>query len=667
MGYDLQLFSRLPASLDLDLAAPRGGILLVLREPIPETPDFHLGAQDAPPQELRVGGLAASIGMLGDWVGATGLQGPLQAAAQGTATFVGQQGVGGSVAESVPTSVAPAITGEWDPNTWRGPGTQPTERYAHGSPAPADRVGIACGWHYGAPRKPAARERWQDAMHSSSAARAPHVYLSRTRIGSGIVWVDGTSVGARAWSAYVAAYRRHTARGAAWVEGSPVRLLWGAPWVRLWPRHRGYEHAHDEATRTCRVWTCPSAYGRKLPGLLAKYWAPWEEAMRPRFIWPPPEPPEPPVEPPFVPDLDLVLGCRLPVPLWGPVAFDLWIDTCDRARHAGLEIPTHRRVILVVHTLTITTMPDGTPIPCAALEITSDRDSWCWRWRATVIGAATELAEQQREVLISIDGLSWSGIVESASMTRRHGAATTTVGGRSLSAQLSTPYVDPRSRLETTDRTAVQLAEDELYNTGWTLDWQTVDWLVPGGIFSYDRLTPIGALVRIAQAVGACVRSHTQQQTLTVYPRYPVPSWDLSSATPDVTIPGDIILELGTEWRSEALRRGVWVAGKTSGVSVRVYRSGTDGAPYAQMVVDDLITHIDAARERGRQILSAGGKRADVRLSMPLTTDTGLILPGHIVDVTDPAMRGYADAVAINAFSARVIQAVTIERVDETP
>lgn len=667
MGYDLQLFSRLPASLDLDLAAPRGGILLVLREPIPETPDFHLGAQDAPPQELRVGGLAASIGMLGDWVGATGLQGPLQAAAQGTATFVGQQGGNGVIAGGVPTGVSPVMAGEWDPNTWRGPGTQPTERYAHGSPAPADRVGIACGWHYGAPRKPAARERWQDAMHSSSAARAPHAYLSRTRIGSGIVWVDGTSVGARAWSAYVAAYRRHTARGAAWVEGSPVRLLWGVPWVRLWPRHRGYEHAHDEATRTCRVWTCPSAYGRKLPGLLAKYWAPWEEAMRPRFIWPPPEPPEPPVEPPFVPDLDLVLECRLPVPLWSPVAFDLWIDTCDRVTNPNIVPVAGRRVIIVVHSLTITTMPDGTPIPCDAISLRADRDSWCWGWEASVLKAASELAEQQREVQITVDGNIWTGLVETSRMSRRHGWSATQVGGRSRSAILAAPYTDARSRLEALDRTAVQLAEDELYNTGWTLSWGSVDWLVPGGVFAYDALTPIEAVVKLATAIGSIVQTHPSDPTISVIPRYGVSTWDVPAAAVDWVIPGDIVLDMTVAWRPETLYRGVWVSGQGAGVLTRVFRTGTDGAPYKQMVVDPLITHIDAARERGRQILCAGGKRADVTLTLPLSTSVGLIKPGQLVEVTTPAFRGYVDAVSINARRVSVVQTVTIERIDETP
>jgi hypothetical protein len=85
------------------------------------------------------------------------------------------------------------------------------------------------------------------------------------------------------------------------------------------------------------------------------------------------------------------------------------------------------------------------------------------------------------------------------------------------------------------------------------------------------------------------------------------------------------------------------------------------------MVVDPLITHIDAARERGRQILCAGGKRADVTLTLPLSADIGLIKPGQLVEVLDPAFRGYVDAVSINARRVDVIQTVTLERVDQTP
>jgi hypothetical protein len=324
-------------------------------------------------------------------------------------------------------------------------------------------------------------------------------------------------------------------------------------------------------------------------------------------------------------------------------------------------------LIIVVHSLQITTLPDGTPIPCDAISLRADRDSWCWGWEASVLKAASELAEQQREVQITVDGNIWTGLVETSRMSRRHGWSATQVGGRSRSAILAAPYTDARSRLEALDRTAVQLAEDELYNTGWTLSWGSVDWLVPGGVFAYDALTPIEAVVKLATAIGSIVQTHPSDPTISVIPRYGVSTWDVPAAAVDWVIPGDIVLDMTVAWRPETLYRGVWVSGQGAGVLARVFRTGTDGAPYKQMVVDPLITHIDAARERGRQILCAGGKRADVTLTLPLSTSVGLIKPGQLVEVTAPAFRGYVDAVSISARRVNVVQTVTIERIDQTP
>jgi hypothetical protein len=112
----------------------------------------------------------------------------------------------------------------------------------------------------------------------------------------------------------------------------------------------------------------------------------------------------------------------------------------------------------------------------------------------------------------------------------------------SLAAYLAEPYIAPRSRLEATARDAVQCAEGELYgHGGWTLDWNTVDWLIAAGAFAYDAETPITAIKRIADAVGAVIQSHPSEKVLTVQPRYKESSWHLATATPDVIIPGDII------------------------------------------------------------------------------------------------------------------------------
>ena len=84
------------------------------------------------------------------------------------------------------------------------------------------------------------------------------------------------------------------------------------------------------------------------------------------------------------------------------------------------------------------------------------------------------------------------------------------------------------------------------------------------------------------------------------------------------------------------------------------------------MIVDPLITHIDAGRERGRNVLAATGSRREVRLAMPLVDSLGVLTPGMIVEVEDfPAWRGYVDAVEIAATRAAVNQTATIEHIQE--
>jgi hypothetical protein len=126
----------------------------------------------------------------------------------------------------------------------------------------------------------------------------------------------------------------------------------------------------------------------------------------------------------------------------------------------------------------------------------------------------------------------------------------------------------------------------------------------------YQSLT----LKLIADAVGAVVQTHPSSKQLTVLPRYPVSTWALSSTTQDITIPSDIITNMSLRWAANQIHRGVWVCGREQGVSVKVIREGTDGDPYLDQVVDPLISHVDAGRERGRNLLCGTGRRASIAL-----------------------------------------------------
>lgn len=323
----------------------------------------------------------------------------------------------------------------------------------------------------------------------------------------------------------------------------------------------------------------------------------------------------------------------------------------------------------MVNTLSLVTLPDGTPIPCESMEIRTDLDSWTWAFEAGFKGyPPAALIEDQREVEAVINGHAWRFVLESFDASLAFPGMSATASGRSLCAYLASPYVLPRSRIEPAERTANQCAEDELYGYGWELDWQTVDWLIPANCFAYESETPLSALKLLAEAAGAVIQVDPRLKRLTVLPRYPVSTWELASAAPDYVVPADVILTQTMRWIPEPLYRGVWVCGREQGASVRVIRAGTDGYPYRDQVVNVLITHADVGRERGRNILCAGGRRAAVSLVIPLLASPGLVLPGSIVRVGQaPAWTGYATGLSISARHGQVLQTIELERVYETP
>jgi|GEM_PF-1487785 len=603
-------------------------------------------------------------------VGKQGCVSVFQAEVEAAPSWTGRQGAGGFWASGLPALAGMHADGEWDANAFRGPVAAPCVPFA-GPRRVVAQPGIP--WDYGARLRPDTVERWAEAGCAVNDMVARHRSLERYPVRTAAVHTEASPVSVVVGGPYVATYRRHQQRASGWTEGISLETALLGPWVRLWRRRAVPRFPWDRAATAVErclegPWLLLSRLNH-IPHQCRR--SLWEDARRAPWIWPwpPPAPPEPQVEP-FVPPLDFDLKCALPKPIWSGVDFYLDYAACDRVLPHGWKPLITPGVIIVVHDLSIVTLPDGTPIPCVSVEVATDWDSWAWRWAAGISGQdASDLAHAATEVQLQIDEAIWKGIAESYDTGRQFGRLTTSIRGRSLSAFLADPWADPRARIESVDRLAVQLAEDEIYGTDWTLDWQTVDWLVPAGAFAYDAETPIGAIHIIAEAVGAMLQTHASQQSLIVAPRYKVPSWELDTTDPDVEIPEAAVISISTRFQPNVLHRGVWVAGRTQGVSVRVYRSGTDGSPYAPMVVDPLITHIDAARERGKQILSAGGRRAHVTLTMPLLPDIGVVTPGNIVAVGSGASRwkGYVMAVSISADRTRVLQTLTVDRPLDVP
>jgi hypothetical protein len=134
--------------------------------------------------------------------------------------------------------------------------------------------------------------------------------------------------------------------------------------------------------------------------------------------------------------------------------------------------------------------------------------------------------------------------------------------------------------------------------------------------------------------------------------------------SPDIILPSAPVLVEGIRWASKANYNQVHVSGVTStGFIGQVRRTGTAGDIEAPMVVDPLITAPEAARQRGRAVLSDTGRQALVALSLPLLPETGLIMPGRFMQYTDggSTRRGLVRSSALSWERPRMRQDITLE------
>jgi hypothetical protein len=336
-----------------------------------------------------------------------------------------------------------------------------------------------------------------------------------------------------------------------------------------------------------------------------------------------------------------------------------------------LELPA-RRSYHVQNTATITRGADGAPIHLNGLRLNIDRDSWAWSLSADLLDPANQLAlvmagpEGPQELAIDINGVAWRMVVESWPHSRRFPGLTGQVQGRSRAAYLAAPYAAPRSWLNDAWYTARQLGDRELENTGWTLDWCAVDWLVPPEVWSYHQRTPIEVLSDIAEAAGAYIQAHRTDDQVLVLPHYPALPWDWSTAAPDYVLPRDALIEEPFDWRPGPAYNAAYILGQDQGVLARVVRIGTAGDRHAPEVHHPLITDAVAARARGEVAIASGGNKAYSAIKLAIHPEIGLIQPGKLVEVAG-AWRGLSRGISVEASwgedtGLEVWQTVEIER-----
>lgn len=589
-------------------------------------------------------------------------------AGEGAADLVLRIGVGMAIDARLDDDVLPAdVALAWDANAARN-------TIARASPA----------FQQGQPLGAATRTRWQRSVPLATAHRprfeqgAPALHLGRMH------WQRSLELHTTARPAFQQGLpQQHLVRGGfqqaialrttarpAFQQGLPLLPLWRLGFqqtIRLHRVARSHFQTGTALQALARAWLRTGAPLWRLhrPGFeQARYPLP---GLTPPYV--------PPVQPP---DLCydparlglLVFRQRAGTPQHGTLFF-----ICTRAVEppgppAGRWIIPVLEVYMSAHNLSAVSMPSLEPVVLLDASIESDDGGFCWALSATgrehLMDQLAPVAGLPARVRVTVDGHAWVFAIERISRTRRFGQHRAAIQGRSLTALVGDPYFPAQDFASAADITAHQALIGALDLTGVGITWDVADWLMPGGVWQYNG-TPLAAALRLAESAGNVLRSHATDAQLIMAPGYTAMPWDWASATPDVSMPADIILTDSLEPDPSPEYNAVYVSGQQSGMLGHVVRTGTAGDLIAPPVTDPYITHAEAARMRGQRILGAAGRRMTQTITAPFLTDAwapGPILPGYLVQVTDIAetWRGLVRGIRINASMTTVRQQITIER-----
>ena len=338
---------------------------------------------------------------------------------------------------------------------------------------------------------------------------------------------------------------------------------------------------------------------------IATGWATrWNEAGLAYNAWLPPR--SRPYRPP-IPTPPLELNLRY----WrepGPLLLNLG------ATRPRQQVPK-LRCYSVLNTCSVVRLPDRVALPVTAVTVSTDADSWGWNLSLTLLGAegwalCQPASGMPREVEITINGLVWTGLLDDPQLSRKFGGHSISVNGKSRSGWLTTPFAPSATVSYDAPRTAQQVAEEILYSTGWSLDWQLPpdpNWLIPANHYARSG-TPLERLTELVSAVKGGLYSDPEGYQLLAYPRYPYSPWNWESSPVDVAIPEAALLSWSQKQQYHPAVNRVYVSGTTAGCLLQLTMAGTAGDLCAQdPIVESLLTDSYAARLRAETELAAGG------------------------------------------------------------
>lgn len=496
--------------------------------------------------------------------------------------------------------------------------------------------------------------------------RVPYEVNDHIWIHSVVPWLTGVHVEQKNGDHYVELVPAHVEGEIPWLEGEPVEYIALTRFqkgIRFDNRPTSIPWQASDIQVLCLV---DSGYGK---GADLKYGigVPWEIGTQPRWT---------PSKPIFLPPPVGVRQQNTNLD-FRPTLMDTNIRF--GILPGGVIRPIEdARVHNVNNNATMRRVSDNVEIFLYQADMAIDRTTWAWSLTAQL--SYTELAKVQPgtgnlvEVEVLVNGYAWRFLIESYDKGRQFGATTVTIRGRSVTAWLDDPFAPVRSEVFADATTARQIAEAEVTRpglvTGFNLDWNIIEhdyvgWALPPHTWAFTDYTPIRVLKAIAESVGGYINSHPSQKLIYVNSGYPIAPWYWDSATPDITLSESVITNQTEKWFEKPMYNGVYVSGELTGVTAFVGIAGTAKDFQMPMYTNPLIGDVSSAREKGKELLSQGGKQARVEIETTLSVNTFLIMPGQLVHQTTENWKGLTRGVTVSvqwAESKTVTQKITLER-----
>ncbi|MFJ1255965.1 hypothetical protein [Cupriavidus sp. CuC1] len=551
-------------------------------------------------------------------------------------------------------------------NVFRGPSSTPASVYEMATPSSSAK---SSAFEQSASLKAAREFSWRPPTQSLGVTTAIYENALKSRAIAGQVWEAAAPMTTARDSLWKYPPHLKPALASRYESAAPLSSLRGDSWE--YPPHLKpvMTLRHEVALPAVRGFGLPAKAGQRRVKTTK---VPWEAAKWASYGK------ESPYVPPEIPGYTSDTALNFICPWLDYAGNDILINfgkyPCKEAEPTqpgtGIIMPV-KKVYIVINNVLLRRLDGNVELPTFSLSLSIDADSWTWGFNAALPAAAQDAIEPGSdgtpvELEAVINGTAYRVLAENISRDRSFGQAVIRVSGKGKSAMLGAPYAPILNFGNAQARTAQQLMNDALTingaSIGWTVNWGLTDWLVPSGAWAHQG-TYITALNTIAEAAGGYIQPHPTQKQLNVLARYPTAPWSWGSLTPDFELPSDVTTREGIEWVERPRYNRIFVTGEGQGVLGQVTRAGTAGDILAPLVTDALITHADAARQRGLSVLADTGRQAHLSLRLPVLAETGVIQPGKFVRYMDGGTTriGIVRSTAVEVGVPEVWQTIGVE------